>query len=147
MTFTVTTLARSLAEHLAPVLPGVQMLEDPAQQGVEPPCMFLQQRSSDICRRVGGRWERTLRLDLTYLLRHNLPNLHQQYLSAAEVLDQCMETFPYTDGTGTALLRTYERTCDIDGDGLHYKFELRVLTGLPAQGVPMQDMQLSQEAT
>ena len=32
MNFTVTTIARSLAAHLAPVLPGVQMLEDPAQQ-------------------------------------------------------------------------------------------------------------------
>lgn len=28
MNFTVTTIARSLAAHLAPVLPGVQMLED-----------------------------------------------------------------------------------------------------------------------
>ena len=27
MNFTVTTIARSLAAHLAPVLPGVQMLE------------------------------------------------------------------------------------------------------------------------
>lgn len=48
MNFTITTLARSLAEYLAPFLPGVQMLEDPAQQGVEPPCMFIQQRGSDI---------------------------------------------------------------------------------------------------
>lgn len=39
MNFTITTLARSLAEYLAPILPGAQMLEDPAQQGVEPPCM------------------------------------------------------------------------------------------------------------
>lgn len=34
MNFTLTALAESLAAYLAPVLPGVQMLEDPAQQGV-----------------------------------------------------------------------------------------------------------------
>ena len=68
MNFTITTLARSLAEYLAPFLPGVQMLEDPAQQGVEPPCMFIQQRGSDIKPYPGGRWLRTVRLDLTYLL-------------------------------------------------------------------------------
>ena len=56
MNFTVTTIARSLAAHLAPVLPGVQMLEDPAQQGVEPPlhvpaaAVFQHQTAP------GGRW-------------------------------------------------------------------------------------------
>lgn len=68
MNFTVTTIARSLAAHLAPVLPGVQMLEDPAQQGVEPPCMFLQQRYYNIKPHPGGRWLRTIGVDLTYLL-------------------------------------------------------------------------------
>ena len=29
MTFTISTIARSLAEHLAPVLPGVRFYEDP----------------------------------------------------------------------------------------------------------------------
>ena len=75
MNFTVTTIARSLAAHLAPVLPGVQMLEDPAQQGVEPPCMFLQQRYSNIKPHPGGRWLRTIGVDLTYLLDYNLPDL------------------------------------------------------------------------
>ena len=105
MNFTVTTIARSLAAHLAPVLPGVQMLEDPAQQGVEPPCMFLQQRYSNIKPHPGGRWLRTIGVDLTYLLDYNLPDLQQQYSAAAETLDLCMEVFPYTDGTDTALLR------------------------------------------
>lgn len=145
MTFTITTLAQSLAAYLAPVLPGVQMLEDPAQQGVKLPCMFLQQRSSDIGKRIGRRWERKIRLDLTYLLRHNLPDLQQQYLAAAEALDLCMESFPYIDGTETALLRTHDRKCEIDADGLHYKFELRVFVEQPETGVPMRTMQLNME--
>ena len=117
MNFTVTTIARSLAAHLAPVLPGVQMLEDPAQQGVEP----------------------------TYLLDYNLPDLQQQYSSAAETLDLCMEVFPYTDGTDTALLRAYDRKTDIDSDGLHYKFELRIFVEKPEDAVKMQTLSIDQK--
>ena len=125
MNFTVTTIARSLAAHLAPVLPGVQMLEDPAQQGVEPPCMFLQQRYSNIKPHPGG--------------------LQQQYSAAAETLDLCMEVFPYTDGTDTALLRAYDRKTDIDSDGLHYKFELRIFVEKPEDAVKMQTLSIDQK--
>lgn len=145
MNFTVTTIARSLAAHLAPVLPGVQMLEDPAQQGVEPPCMFLQQRYSNIKPHPGGRWLRTIGVDLTYLLDYNLPDLQQQYSAAAETLDLCMEVFPYTDGTDTALLRAYDRKTDIDSDGLHYKFELRIFVEKPEDAVKMQTLSIDQK--
>jgi len=146
MNFTVTTLARSLAEYLAPILPGVQMLEDPAQQGVEPPCMFIQQRGSDIKPYPGGRWLRTIRLDLTYLLDYNLTDLRQQYNKAAEALDFCMETFSYSDGTeAEKLLHAYERSADIDDDGLHYKFELRVFVEKPVDAVKMQTQTVNQK--
>ena len=46
MNFTVSTIAASLADYLAAVLPGVTMYEDPNQQGSKPPMMFLQQRFS-----------------------------------------------------------------------------------------------------
>lgn len=145
MNFTITTLARSLAEYLAPFLPGVQMLEDPAQQGVKPPCMFIQQRGSDIKPYPGGRWLRTIRLDLTYLLDYNLTDLRQQYNKAAEALDFCMETFPYSDGTeAEKLLHTYERSTDID-DGMHYKFELRVFVEKPVDAVKMQTQTVNQK--
>ena len=145
MNFTVTTIARSLAAHLSPVLPGVQMLEDPAQQGVEPPCMFLQQRYYNIKPHPGGRWLRTIGVDLTYLLDYNLPDLQQQYSAAAETLDLCMEVFPYTDGTDTALLRAYDRKTDIDSDGLHYKFELRIFVEKPEDAVKMQTLSIDQK--
>ena len=145
MNFTVTTLARSLAAYLAPVLPGVQMLEDPAQQGVEPPCMFLQQRYSSIKSHPGGRWLRTIGVDLTYLLDYNLPDLQQQYNAVGEALDEVMEVFPYTDGTDTALLRAYDRKTDIDSDGLHYKFALRVFVEKPEGAVKMQTLHIDQK--
>lgn len=147
MNFTLTTLAESLAAYLAPVLPGVQMLEDPAQQGVQPPCMFIQQRGSGrISNLPGGRSQRTIPLDLTYLLDYNLPDLRQRYNAAAESLDFCMDTFPYSDGSGkTALLRAYDRSTDIDSDGLHYKFELRVFVEKPVETVKMQTQTVNQK--
>ena len=56
MNLTVSTLARSLADYLAPVLPGVAMYEDPNQQGSQPPCMFLQTRYNRLKLEMGGEW-------------------------------------------------------------------------------------------
>lgn len=149
MNFTVSTIAKSLADYLAPVLPGVTMYEDPNQQDSKPPMMFLQQRYSYISLETGGFWRRRIGLDLTYLLDYNLPNLQQLYQSAAESLDLVMETFPYNDGfnAGTVLLRTYEREWSIDLDAMHYKFELRERVTLPEDFNPMQTMDYSEEVT
>ena len=56
-----------------------------------------------------------------------------------------METIEYTDGDGTALLRTYERQWTIDEDALHYKFELQVWVSLPETAVKMQTMDYDEE--
>lgn len=147
MNLTVSTLARSLADYLAPVLPGVAMYEDPNQQGSQPPCMFLQTRYNRLKLEMGGYWLRTLGLDLTYLLDYNLPDLQQRYQAAAEALDLVMETFPYSDGssTGQALLRAYDRSWTVDLDALHYKFELRERVNIPEAAVKMQTMDLNEE--
>lgn len=147
MTFTVSTIAKSLAGYLAPVLPGVAMYEDPNQQGSQPPCMFLQTRYNRLKLEMGGYWLRTLGLDLTYLLDYNLSDLQRQYQAAAEALDRVMETFPYSDGSGEgrALLRTYDREWTVDLDAMHYKFELRERVTLPKPDVPkMQELELHQ---
>ena len=147
MNLTVSTLARSLADYLAPVLPGVAMYEDPNQQGSQPPCMFLQTRHNRLKLEMGGYWLRTLGLDLTCLLDYNLPDLQRQYQAAAEALDLVMETFPYSDGSGEgrALLRTYDREWKVDLDALHYKFELRERVNIPEAAVKMQTMDLNEE--
>lgn len=147
MTFTVSTIAKSLADYLAPVMPGVAMYEDPNQQGSQPPCMFLQTRYNRLRLETGGYWLRTLGLDLTYLLDYNLPDLQQRYQAAAEALDLVMETFPYSDGssTGQALLRAYDRSWTVDLDALHYKFELRERVNIPEAAVKMQTMDLNEE--
>lgn len=141
MNFTISTIAKSLADYLAPSFPGVTFYEDPNQQDSKPPMMFLQQRYAHIePRRNNGYYLRRIGLDLTYLVDYNLPDLQQQYQRAAEQLDLRMETFPYSDGTDTALLRTYEREWRIDLDALHYKFELRVWVTIPEDSVKMETM-------
>lgn len=143
MNFTVDTIAQSLSAYLAPVFSGVAFYEDPNQQGTETPCMFLQQRYAKVKLQTGGRFLRTIGVDLTYLEDYNLPDLQRRYQRAAEKLDLVMETFPYNDnGTeGATLLRTYDRNWQIDDDGLHYKFEVRALVELPEEAVKMKTIQ------
>ena len=147
MNLTVSTISKSLADYLAPILPGAAMYEDPNQQGSQPPCWFLQTRYNRLKLETGGYWLRTLGLDLTYLLDYNLPDLQRQYQAAAEVLDLVMETFPYSDGSseGQVLLRTYDREWTVDLDAMHYKFELRERVNIPEQFVKMQTMDLDED--
>ena len=141
MNFTISTIAKSLADYLAPSFPGVTFYEDPNQQGSKAPMLFLQQRYAYVePRRNNGYYLRRIGLDLTYLVDYNLPDLQQQYQQAAEQLDLLMETFPYSDGTDNALLRTYDREWRIDLDALHYKYELRVFVTIPEDSVKMETM-------
>lgn len=148
MNLTVSTISKSLADYLAPILPGVAMYEDPNQQGSQPPCMFLQVRYGRLTKEMSGFWVRRLGLDLVYLLDYNLPNLQQLYQQAGEALDLALETFPYSDGeteSGTVLLRAYDREWNIDLDELHYKFELRERVTLPKpEEVKMQTLEINQ---
>ena len=142
MNLTVSTIAKSLADYLAPSFPGVMFAEDPNQEGAKPPMLFLQSRTGRLERETGGYWLRILGLDLVYLLDYNLPDLQQRYQAAGEQLDLLLETFPYSDGTaeGTTLLRAYDREWNIDLDELHYRFELRERVSLPEVFNPMETM-------
>lgn len=143
MNLTVNTIALSLANYLKPLLPDVMFLQNPAQQGAKMPCMFLQQRYSNVEIQTGGYFLRTIGLDLTYLDDYNLPDLQERYQTAAETLDLVMETFPYNDGAneGTTLIRTHDREWRIDLDALHYKFEIQERVSIPKEYVKMQTIQ------
>ena len=147
MNFTVSTIAASLAAYLAPLFPGVTFYENPNQQGTNPPCMFLQQRYSFMKRRTSGQWLRTIGLDLTYLEDYNLPNMQQLYQAAVETLEIALDSFPYSDGASTTTVLTYDRDSRINLDGMHYKFELRVIVELPETETPMQTMTYNEEVT
>lgn len=141
MKFSVSNVAKSLGDYLAPSLPGVSFYEDPNQQNSAMPCAFLQQRYARMEKQTGGRWLRRIGLDLTYLEDYNLVDLQRRYQSAAEALDLALETFPYSDGTDTAPLRAYDREWRVDADALHYKFELRVTVSIPENAELMRTIQ------
>ena len=149
MNWTVRTMARSLADYLAPVFPDVLFYADPNQQGTHCPCFFLQQRDSSWRQEMGGAFLRRISLDLTYLLDYHLPDLQRQYEAAAETLDLRMAAFPYLDdedGTEPVWVRTYDREWRIDLDALHYQFALRERVWLPKPAATkMQTIEALQE--
>ena len=142
MIFTIQAISGSLASYLAPELPGVTFYDNPNQQGTKPPAVFLRRTNARIAKKMGDRFLRTLGLDLV-----NQVGMEDRYTAAADILDQMLETFPYTseEGAETALLRTYERKWDIiDGD-LHYKFNLKVWVSREEDAVLMRSIQSYQE--
>lgn len=128
MTFTMQALTRSLADYLAPALPGFTFYDNPNQQGTQTPAIFLQRTRAKITKRLGGRFLRQLGLDLVCLADYNVSDMDDQYTAAADVLDELLDTFPYRSGEDgeSALLRTYERNWYIQDDALHYKFDLKL---------------------
>ena len=146
MRFSLSTVSASLADHLRPFFPDVTLYQDPVQQALKCPCAFLQQRSSKIWRRIGRRQYREIQLDLTYLVDYNLPNMQRLYQQAAEILDENLDSFPYTSPEGgEAVFLTYGRQWRIDLDALHYNFALRVWEEAPAADPLMRTMDLDQE--
>lgn len=143
MIFTMQALSHSLADYLAPVLPSVTFYDSPNQQGTRPSAMFLRRTNARIAKQMGDRFLRTLGLDLVYIEEFNRVGMDDRYTAAADVLDQVMETIPYTGGEGgeTALLRTYERKWDIIDQVLHYKFDLKVWVSQEEDAILMRSIQ------
>lgn len=137
MSFTMDALARSLADYLAPHLPGAAFYKDPNQQGTKQPALFLRQTNARLSKRVGERFLRRLGLDLVYLVQPNVVDVESRLQMAADVMDEYLETFPYQG----AQLRTYERHWEITDSALHYKFDLRLLLTRVEDGVLMQSIQ------
>lgn len=136
-------LTRSLADYLAPDLPGVTFYDNPNQQGTKMPAMFLQRTRAKIAMKMGGRFLRQLGLDLVCLVDYNQVDMDDQYARAADVLDELMETFPYSSGGDgkSILLRTYERNWGIQDGALHYKFDLKLWVSRSEDAVLMQSIQ------
>lgn len=143
MKFTLSALARSLADHLAPALPEVQFLQDPSQQGTKPPAMFLQCRRTELPSQTGGRCLRKLDMELVYLEDYNQVDMERRYLAAADALDEALETFPFRDAPEEVpiRLRTYRRSWDITGDVLRYQFQLQLRLSRQEDAVLMQSLQ------
>ena len=144
--FTHETLAQSLAGYLAPVLPESTFYQDPTQQHTKTPCLFVQQRSCTIVPMQGGRERHNLGMELTYLEQGNQTDQFRRYEAVAHRLDEVMDLIPYTNQQGeTALLRTFQRSWELDKEGLHYRFSLAVMVQKPEQTVKMGKMHYQEE--
>lgn len=143
MTFTMQGLARSLADYLAPALPGVTFYDNPNQQGTKTPAMFIQRTRAKITKKMGARFLRQLGLDLVFLVDYNRPDMEDRYVEIADTLDGMMELFPYSGEAGKkgVLLRTYERDWKIQDEALHYKFDLKLWVVRKEDGVLMRSIQ------
>lgn len=139
MTVTMQGLTRSLADYLAPALPGVTFYDNPNQQGTSTPAIFLQRTKAKITKRLGGRFLRQLGLDVVCLVDYNVVDMEDQYVIMADVLDEMLDTFPYLGGD--IRLRAYERNWYIQDDALHYKFDLKLWVSREEDGVLMQSIQ------
>lgn len=128
MIFTIQAISGSLADYLAPALPRVTFYDNPNQQGTRLPAMFLRRTNARIAKKMGDRFLRTLGLDLVCIEEFNKVGMDDRYTATADLLDQLLETFPYTseEGGESALLRTYERKWNIIDSVLHYKFDLKI---------------------
>ncbi len=143
MIFTMPALARSLADYLSPKLPGASFYADPNQQGTRSPALFLRQIFAKISPQPSGLFLRRLGLDLVYQDRFYTVREESRLQMAADVMDQMLETFPYsTEKDGAAvLLRAYDRRWDITDSTLHYKFELRLRLTQAEDAALMQSIQ------
>lgn len=139
MTVTMQGLTRSLADYLAPALPGVTFYDNPNQQGTRLPALFLQRAKANITKKLGGRFLRQLGVDVVCLVDYNVVDMEDQYTHVADVLDEMLDTFPY--GGEGALLRTYGRNWYIRDDALHYKFDLKLWVSREEDAVLMQSIQ------
>lgn len=125
MTFSVANIAKALAGYLRLFMPDLEFYTDPRQQKTKLPGAFIQLISSSVVLRQSRYLLRSLRFDLTYLDDYNKPDLQRHYQAVSELFDLNLELIPVAPDS-SELLHTYDRSADIDLDGLHYKFELRV---------------------
>jgi len=143
MIFTMPALARSLADYLAPELSGASFHADPRQQGVKTPALFLRQTFAKMSPQLSGLVLRNLGLDLVYLDRCFTVDEESRLQAAADVMDQLLETFPYSAAKGEkpVCLRTYDRHWEITDSKLHYQFELRLRLTQAEDAALMQSIQ------
>lgn len=146
MKFDLADISQSLADYLAPVFPGLTFYTDPVQQALDCPCAFLQLKSTKVSRRIRGMTYKEISLDLTYLEDYNLVDLQRRYREAAGKLDDCMASFPFTDGEEAIQMLTYDRNWRIDLDALHYSFVLHIHEDPEEPFNPMRTLDVNQEA-
>lgn len=117
-TYNIMNLLEGLAEVLSQQ--GYDIYISNRQQGVDTPCFFISMMSDDFAVEMGRMSMDTLRLDIVFLQDPNIVNAMDGIYSVLQFLNENLETIPYTDNGQTTLVRTYERSSQIQDLDLHY---------------------------
>ena len=137
MRFTLENVVNSLAGVLTAKYP-YPVYESPNQQGTKFPCFFIFFMPS----KLEGRFLRDLGIDIVFVQQRNLVNGNAEIHKIAQYMDESLETFPYTDGSGESVhIHTYEREWQTEDGELHYKFHIRQRVSIPRNDVMMQRME------
>lgn len=141
--FTLTELNQAVASAVSAAVPGVNIYDNPNQEGTELPAVFITYRGEQLLeRQIGNRWMRTVRFDVVYMEELNAPNMGDLYRAAAESLDYALDTVPLSDGTP---LRVLNRSWFVELDALHYQFDVKVRVAKPETANYIKTLNLTEE--
>ncbi len=140
MNFTIKNLINSLAGVLTAQY-DYPVYASPNQQGTDFPCFFIFLMPSTVAQQVDNRYYRDLGIDIVFVQQRNIVNGYAEIQAIQDYLDANLETFAYSDGTGTAMIHTYDREASVEDEELHYKFHIRQRVSLPTTPNPMEELE------
>ena len=142
MTFTIANIINSIAGVLREGYPDYPVYDSPNQQGTDFPCFFIFLMPSTISAEVDGRFYRDLGIEVIFVQQRNIVNENAEIQAIQEYLDENLELFQYSDGSGEpVLLHTYERQATTEDDELHYQFHIRQRVSALREPNPMMTME------
>ena len=97
---------------------------------------------SEIDAQVDERFMHDLGIDIVFVQQRNIVNGNAEIHGIARYLDENLEMFPYSDGSGeTAFVHTHERQWQNEDMELHYQFHIRQRVAVPREKIFMQVME------
>ena len=142
MIFTIANIINSIAGVLRERYPDYPVYDSPNQQGTDFPCFFIFLMPSTITAEVDQRFYRDLGIEVIFVQQRNIVNGNAEIQAIQEYLDENLELFRYSDGSGeSVLLHTYERQATTEDDDLHYQFHIRQRVAVPRGSNPMMTME------
>lgn len=142
MIFTIANIINSIAGVLRERYPDYPVYDSPNQQGTDFPCFFIFLMPSTITAEVDQRFYRDLGIEVIFVQQRNIVNGNAEIQAIQEYLDENLELFRYSDGSGeSVLLHTYGRQATTEDDELHYQFHIRQRVAVPRESNPMMTME------
>ena len=142
MIFTLENIVDSLAGVLCKKYPDYPVYDSPNQQGTEFPCFFIFFMPSKSDSQIDERFQQDLGVDIIFVQQRNIVNGNAEILEISGYLDESLELFPYTDGSGEeTFIRTYERQWQNEDMELHYQFHIKHRVAIPRDMNLMEEME------